>query len=89
MLWEFNATRFFPFSFYFKILIAGSNDCQSKQGNDCIFPFVYYGNVYDSCTKDFSENGVAWCATNVTINGLVINGNSEDCMPGCPEGDFF
>ena len=79
----------YAFFHFVKILITSPNFCQTKQGINCTFPFVYYGNKYSSCTKDFSTNGEAWCATNVTKNGLVLYSNFEDCMPDCFEGDFY
>ena len=31
-----------------------------------------------------SENEKAWCATGVYSNRNAINGDWEDCNPGCP-----
>ena len=51
---------------------------------DCVFPFSFQGKVYRSCTKDHSENGQPWCATQVDDRGIVINGKWGDCKLGCP-----
>jgi len=58
------------------------DDCQTVEGKKCVFPFVYNGNTYDSCTIDESVNGLAWCATGVDRNRKAEAW--EDCRPGCP-----
>ena len=40
-------------------------ECKTKQNQDCVFPFTYKGETYNSCTNAGSENGAAWCATQV------------------------
>jgi len=63
-------------------------DCQTVQGSQCIFPFTYKGVTHNSCTKVDSDNGAAWCATELQPNGEVVNNKWEDCGELCPGTDF-
>lgn len=47
----------------------------------CFFPFIYKGVMYRTCTKDHSDNGEQWCATSVTRDGEVLDGDWGDCDP--------
>ena len=58
------------------------------EGSDCIFPFSYKGETYNSCTRVESSNGAAWCATEVDSSGEVVNDKWEDCDSLCPGSDF-
>jgi len=58
------------------------------QGKECIFPFKYEGSTYNTCTTAASENGVAWCATEVDEEGVVVSNTWQDCEEGCPGTDF-
>ncbi len=49
--------------------------------------FNYRGRSYNSCTKDDSENGLAWCAHQVDKNGESVWGKWADCRNGCPGKD--
>ena len=53
------------------------------QGKECIFPFEYRGNEYNSCTNDDSE--VFWCATDVNERGHYVEGSSKwgECNDAC------
>jgi len=42
------------------------HECLSTLQKSCIFPFTYNGVVHDKCTHVGSENGAAWCATEVS-----------------------
>ncbi|XP_054849699.1 matrix metalloproteinase-9-like [Eublepharis macularius] len=35
----------------------------SKEGPTCVFPFIYNGMNYSSCTEDGRTDGKLWCAT--------------------------
>ena len=66
---------------------AGQKDnCQTVEGKNCVFPFVYNGNTYNGCTIDESFNGLAWCATSVDRNRKIYHAYEAwgDCKPGCP-----
>jgi len=39
---------------------------------------------HNSCTNVGSENGAAWCATEVDSEGVVVKNTWEDCQAGCP-----
>ena len=61
--------------------------CQTKEGEKCVFPFVYKEKKYDGCTTDYSKNGLAWCATAVNENGNVDR-HWGDCRQECPRHDY-
>ena len=63
-------------------------ECKTVSNNDCVFPFIYKGVSYNSCTKAESSNGAPWCATKVDSNGEAVNGAWEDCDEGCPGTSF-
>jgi len=50
-----------------------------------VFPFTYEGNTYTQCTEVNSDNGKAWCATEVDDAGKVILGKWDDCRADCKE----
>ena len=51
---------------------------------DCVFPFTYSGEVFNTCTRKNSENGRPWCATAVDkMTGEVMLGNWGDCDKTC------
>jgi len=71
-------------------------ECKAENGASCVFPFIWRGKTYTSCTKDKSTNGKPWCATAVNAEGKALRGSLKDCNEGCPgtdyectEGDLF
>ena len=44
--------------------------CLSTLNKPCIFPFTFQGETFNGCTHRGSENGAAWCATEVSALGL-------------------
>ena len=48
----------------------------------CVFPFLFDGKEYDSCTTD-GEVDYFWCATDVDKNGEMIIGNWGFCEERC------
>jgi len=58
--------------------------CLSTLNNPCKFPFTYKNVTHTECTHVGSENGAAWCATQVDENGIVVTNKWEDCQAGCP-----
>jgi len=58
-------------------------ECLSVTGKACIFPFSYEGSTHLSCTQAGSENGAAWCATEVDEAGEVVRNTWQDCDLAC------
>ncbi|KAG7283873.1 hypothetical protein CRUP_034060 [Coryphaenoides rupestris] len=67
--------------------------CPSERNSDnspCVFPFVFLGETYDSCTTEGRSDGNRWCATTANFDedqkyGFcprrdtgVVGGNSPD-----------
>ena len=42
-----------------------SDDCQTKAGKDCIFPFAHKNKVFYGCTTFDDPNKELWCSTKV------------------------
>ena len=61
------------------------DECQTKGGENCVFPFRYNGNNYYGCTIDGSASDYAWCATSVDGNGNVGNWDQCKAGTGCPK----
>ena len=59
--------------------------CRTLEGDSCIFPFSYKGVTYQSCTK--TDSVLAWCATEVTSSGKVVNKKWGDCKECGAPGD--
>ena len=57
-----------------------ASDCKTEQGSHCVFPFTYKGVTYKTCTTTESDNGAAWCATQVDSEGVVVNNQWQDCV---------
>ena len=53
-----------------------------------MFPFTFKGETHNKCTTSGSDNGAAWCATEVDSEGEVVRNKWEDCEEGCPGTDF-
>ncbi|XP_076015460.1 matrix metalloproteinase-9 [Genypterus blacodes] len=61
----------------------------NADGSPCVFPFVFLGDVYDSCTTEGRSDNYRWCATTDNFDTdkkygfcpnhdtAVIGGNSE------------
>ena len=59
--------------------------CITNGGNvnneTCVFPFIYKGVTYRSCTsKDENKN---WCYTEVDTNANGVEGKWGYCSPEC------
>ena len=64
--------------------VGAAGGCKTVKGRDCVFPFTYRGQSYSSCTTTESDNGAAWCATEVDSAGAVVHSKWQDCKPECP-----
>ena len=52
--------------------------------SDCVFPFSYLGEIFNTCTRKNSQNGHPWCATKVDkLTGDVVLGHWGDCNKNC------
>ena len=47
------------------------------QSKACVFPFSYQGVTYNACTDAGSDNGAAWCATEVRIDEYSVKHNKD------------
>ena len=56
---------------------AGGN----KKNHPCVFPFIYKGERYQTCTR--KDNNVHWCYTEVDSHGVGVKGKWGNCGPGC------
>ena len=61
--------------------ICQYTECPTKDGQDCIFPFIYKGRSYDTCITLDSEE--PWCSTAVDAFGNHIAGNEGLCSDSC------
>ena len=56
-------------------------ECQTQQGENCIFPFKFKGKKYGKCTSDYLKKG-QWCATGVHRNGTMMKSRWGHCNLG-------
>ncbi|CAB4069437.1 unnamed protein product [Lepeophtheirus salmonis] len=61
------------------------SNCKTEDGSICIFPFVYQGNKYSSCTNA-NFGPLFWCPTNDVVNGVYMenSNNYGICRSNCP-----
>ena len=52
-------------------------------GRPCIFPFLYAGETFHSCTSRDSDTGRPWCATSLDSEGWVVDHQWGDCEEDC------
>ena len=55
------------------------------QNQPCVFPFIYKGENFSSCTEKKFEY-VPWCATETDTEGKFIDDKWGYCEEGCPGG---
>lgn len=65
------------------------SNCRTTDFTPCVFPFVFRGVEYTSCTTDHDPNGQAWCSTrtdpntNKHISGFWGVCDKQTCEPVC------
>uniref|UniRef100_A0A8C6Y5P5 Fibronectin type-II domain-containing protein n=1 Tax=Naja naja TaxID=35670 RepID=A0A8C6Y5P5_NAJNA len=74
---------FSPFFYFFFSFNSGPGT--TEETHKCVFPFIYNGKSYNSCTRDGQEDGKLWCAiTENYDSGLkwrLCNGEPKaDCV---------
>jgi hypothetical protein len=68
-------------------LTAGNGEIKPAT---CVFPFIYDGIKYDTCTLHHSWNDattglpIAWCSTETDAAGMHVSGKFADCNGKCP-----
>jgi len=62
--------------------------CISTNGKECKFPFRYKNKIFNSCTREFDDDDLAWCSTKRDPEGNHIVGEGEwgHCSSSCPVG---
>merc|ERR1711884_695587 len=51
--------------------------CKTEDGKDCVFPFIYKGELYNSCVR--TGHGRKWCSTSKDPSGKHISGAWGNC----------
>merc|ERR1712061_877353 len=60
-----------------KIVNRSPELCTTISGQPCVFPFIFQGVRYESCS--FARSETAWCATEVNREGVVMTNRWGDC----------
>ena len=57
----------------------------TAKGAKCVFPFEYYGNTYNSCTRTDDLDDLLWCATESVFENNRKWGHCDcgQCFDGC------
>lgn len=58
--------------------------CRTDKNERCIFPFIFHGITFNSCTQ--AESDRYWCATEVRASGQAFN--TGWCDSNCPTDDL-
>ena len=72
------------------VLVAVPLSCKTvsgpKPGRDCIFPFKWNGQTFNSCPVDPDDKSKRWCSTKVDSNGNHVPNQNEygHCGSFCP-----
>merc|ERR1711943_106519 len=61
---------------------GGNSNYLKAMNKPCLFPFVYKGVSYDSCTSE--DHWMPWCPTQVADGAVVVgSGNWGNCAASC------
>ena len=72
------------------VLVNVSLACKTvsgpNPGRDCIFPFKWNGQTFNSCPVDSDDKSKWWCSTKVDSNGNHVPNQNEygHCGSSCP-----
>ena len=61
--------------------------CEHRKCSGCVFPFRLAGRKYNTCIRQGTADGSAWCSTQVDEAGVHIPGSSQSCPTDCPVND--
>ena len=59
-------------------------ECRTDKKERCIFPFIFHGITFNSCTQ--AESDRYWCATEVRASGQAFN--TGWCESNCPTDEL-
>lgn len=61
---------------------GGNSNYLKAMNKPCLFPFVYKGVTYDSCTSE--DHWMPWCPTHLADGAVVVgSGNWGNCAASC------
>jgi len=65
--------------------VCSTNEEGPSKNEPCIFPFIFSGQTYDSCTQEFDDQLKFWCSTKVTADNyhIIKEGNWGYCGSNC------
>lgn len=65
------------------------NNCATEDNIPCVFPFIFQGVQYDSCTTDGDPNSKPWCSTRTDNANKHLSGFWGHCQTEtCQEDDI-
>ena len=70
--------------------LSALDECKTVSGpganKPCMFPFIFNGVSYNTCTLKQADDNKPWCSTLVDDNNNHVPGGGHygDCGPKCP-----